>query len=214
MIGLLIGGEYALFGMLLVSIVFSLSLHEYGHALAATHFGDDTARQLGRLTLNPVSHIDPLGLLMVVFIGFGYARPVPFRTDRLNSFWAPMLIAVAGPLANLLIALVVMNLLQAGINGNWAWLMQEHVLQGLQMLAYLNVILMLFNLLPIGPLDGHFILPYFLPRSLSRLYREYNARFGAIAFLGLVLLSIVGLPVFRFLSSAALAVLPMLNLLD
>ena len=77
MIQLLYQGQYALFFMILVALVISLSFHEFGHAYTAKRFGDDTAERAGRLTVNPVAHIDPMGLLMVVMLGFGYAKPVP-----------------------------------------------------------------------------------------------------------------------------------------
>ncbi|HSB96668.1 MAG TPA: site-2 protease family protein, partial [Spongiibacteraceae bacterium] len=79
MLSLLLNGEVQVFITLLFAIVFSLTLHEYGHAKAATLLGDDTAERMGRLTLNPMAHIDPLGLLMVVIVGFGYAKSVPFN---------------------------------------------------------------------------------------------------------------------------------------
>ena len=85
MISLLSDGEWVLFGVILVALMISLSFHELGHAFTALRFGDDTARRAGRLTVNPVAHIDPLGLLMVVFVGFGYAKPVPTNPRLFNS---------------------------------------------------------------------------------------------------------------------------------
>ena len=81
-IELLLQGQIALFATLLFAIVFSLTFHEFGHAASAKLLGDDTAEQAGRLTLNPIAHIDPLGLLMVVMVGFGYAKPVPVNPRR------------------------------------------------------------------------------------------------------------------------------------
>ena len=77
MLSLLMQGQFAIFLLLLVALVLSLSFHEFGHALVAKWFGDDTAERAGRLTLNPVSHIDPIGLAMVAMVGIGYAKPVP-----------------------------------------------------------------------------------------------------------------------------------------
>ena len=79
----------------------SLTFHEFGYAFAAKQFGDDAAERQGQLTLNPVAHIDPPGLLMVVLIGFGYAKPVPTNPRNYSSFWAQPVVATAGPLANL-----------------------------------------------------------------------------------------------------------------
>ena len=104
MISLLNDGQWMLFGVILVALMISLSFHEFGHAVTALRFGDDTARRAGRLTVNPVAHIDPLGLLMVVFVGFGYAKPVPTNPRLFNSRYAELWVAAAGPLMNLLLA--------------------------------------------------------------------------------------------------------------
>ena len=84
MISLIYEGQWLLFAVILAALIISLSFHEFGHAFTALRFGDDTARRAGRLTVNPVSHIDPLGLLMVVFVGFGYAKPVPTNPRSLT----------------------------------------------------------------------------------------------------------------------------------
>ena len=99
MVSFLMRGEYFLFAAILGALIMSLSFHEFGHAYAAKRFGDDTPEREGRLTINPMAHIDPLGLLMVIMIGFGYARPVRTDPRNYNAFWAQLVIAAAGPLA-------------------------------------------------------------------------------------------------------------------
>lgn len=201
MLPLLLNGQFVLFLLLLGAIIVSLSFHEWGHAYAAKRFGDDTAERQGRLTVNPVAHIDPMGMLLVVLIGFGYARPVPVDPRRFDSMWGELVVAAAGPAMNLLIAIIALNLLFPLLGGSLAdpgWLEQFVFL-----LVYINLLLMLFNLLPFGPLDGHYILPYVLPRETARRYREWNARYGALGLLGLVALSFLGLPVFDWLRGAA-----------
>lgn len=202
MIVLLLNGHTLVFVFLLITIVISLSFHEFGHAWSAKKFGDSTAEKLGRLTLNPVAHIEPMGLMMIVLIGFGWARPVPTNPDNFNSFWASFMIAAAGPAANLILAFLAINLYGlAAVNG-WSIAANEPVLTFFYWFTYINLLLMLFNLIPLGPLDGHYILPYFLPRNVSRSYRELNQRFGAYAILGLVVLSYLGLPIFNWLRAA------------
>jgi len=88
MLNLLQQGQYQIFALLLVTIVLSLSFHEYAHAASAKYFGDRTAEQQGRLTINPLVHIDPMGLLMIALIGFGWAKPVPTTPRNFNSKWA------------------------------------------------------------------------------------------------------------------------------
>ena len=109
MISLIHEGQWLLFGVILVALMISLSFHEFGHAVTALRFGDDTARRAGRLTVNPVAHIDPLGLLMVVFVGFGYAKPVPTNPRLFKSRYAELWVAAAGPAMNLLLAVISVN---------------------------------------------------------------------------------------------------------
>jgi len=209
MLTLLFSGQVLLFAILLLAIVVSLSLHEFGHAGMATALGDDTARRSGRLTLNPLAHIDPMGLLLVVLVGFGYARPVPFSPARLHARWAPAAVAAAGPGMNLLLAFLAVNALALAARPEGLALTPEALL-ALRILAQINLLLMLFNLLPLGPLDGHYVLSWLLPPALGRRYDQFNARHGAQAFLVLILLSVLGVPVFRFLARLADRVLPYL----
>lgn len=212
MLTMLFNGQVLLFAILLLAIVISLSLHEFGHAAMATALGDDTARRSGRLTLNPGAHIDPMGLLLVVLVGFGYARPVPFSPARLRARWAPAAVAAAGPGMNLLLATIAVNALALAARPDGLALAPEALL-ALRILAQINLLLMLFNLLPLGPLDGHYVLSWLLPPALGRRYDAFNARHGAQAFLVLILLSVLGVPVFRALARLADRVLPLLILI-
>ena len=110
MLSLLMQGQFAVFFLLLVALVLSLSFHEFGHAMVAKWFGDDTAERTGRLTLNPLSHIDPIGLAMVALIGIGYAKPVPTDPRNYRRASADLWVALAGPAMNLLLALVTWNI--------------------------------------------------------------------------------------------------------
>jgi Zn-dependent protease len=208
MIALLLQGQVALFTLILVAIVISLTFHEFGHALVAKLYGDDTAQRAGRLTLNPAAHIDPLGLLMVATVGFGFAKPVPTNPANFTSLWADMFVSAAGPGMNLLLAIVSINFYVLGLNAGWSVLQGEGAQTFFTYLALINLILMVFNLLPIGALDGHYILPYFLPRRLAQSYRYWNARYGNQFFIVLILLSLVGLPVFRVIWDFGQALLP------
>ena len=192
MIHLLQQGEWVLFAVIIAALVISLSFHEFGHAWVAKQFGDDTAERAGRLTINPRAHIDPMGLLMVVIVGFGYAKPVPTDPRRFTSRYADLLVAAAGPGMNLLLAVVTINFYVLGLKIGWAFFQQPGPYFFFSYLALINLLLMVFNLLPIGALDGHYILPYFLPRRLATLYRYYNHRYGNWLLLLLVLLAVFG----------------------
>ena len=209
MIWFLESGQYQYMIMLLIALILSLSFHEYGHAIVAKWYGDDTAQKAGRLTLNPISHIDPVGLMMVIFVGFGYAKPVPVNPQNFTSRFADLWVSAAGPFMNLLVALVVWNFYLSTYTLGWY---SPGAGQFFTYLTQINLLLMLFNLLPIGPLDGHYILPYFLPRKLSRMYRVYNAKYGTGIFLGLVLLSVLGLPLLTWLSELSAFMLTAITL--
>lgn len=210
MLPLLLDGQILLFGIVLVAIIFSLSLHEFGHAQAAYWLGDHTAAQQGRLTLNPASHIDPMGLIMVILIGVGYAKPVPFNPRNVKQNWGGAAIAAAGPLMNLLLAIVAVNLLSWGLKSESIELNQAQMV-ALSILASINLLLMLFNLIPLGPLDGHYIMSWLLPPQTRLQYDHFNARYGTHVFLGLIILSVVGVPVFRFLMSLSETLKPFIT---
>lgn len=214
MIQLLMQGQVALFVIILIAIIISLTFHEFGHAATAWLFGDDTAQRAGRLTLNPVSHIDPMGLLMVAFIGFGYARPVPTNPRNFTHYWADMLVSAAGPGMNLLIAIVAINVFALGYRADWSLMQNEGAQAFFLYLAQINLILMLFNLLPIGALDGHYILPYFLPAPLAQRYRVWNAQYGNNLLFVLIILSLVGLNVFGYILSIGNAMLPFITFVE
>lgn len=162
-----------LVGLVLFSLVFviALSLHEYGHALSAHLQGDPTAKLAGRLTVNPKSHLDPVGTVMLVLVGFGWGKPVPFAPNKLKSErWGSALVGIAGPLVNVILAFASAAALVALFpQGNLAdgaagWL-QRFLAIG----VYLNVALAVFNLLPIPPLDGSRILSALLPPSKQHI---------------------------------------------
>ncbi len=159
----------ALFIVLAVVLLYSIILHEVAHGWVAHLFGDDTALHYGRLTLNPAPHIDPIGLLMLFLVGFGWARPVPVNYSSFNNTrFGLFCVALAGCLTNILIAVTALILLQFSFfNSNPVFLAI------LPIVIKINIILGAFNLIPIPPLDGSKILMSFLPyrtqESLSRL---------------------------------------------
>jgi len=210
MISLITSGEYALFALIVIALVISLTFHEFGHAAMAKAYGDDTAQRAGRLTLNPIPHIDPFGMLMVVLLGFGFAKPVPTDPRNFTSRWASFWVAAAGPLMNLLIAFVVINIFALGQLNDSEWASNTGVSTFVAFLVTINIILMLFNLIPLGPLDGHYMAPYFLPRHLRRPYLEFNFKYGTKIFLVLIVLSILGVPIFSTLFSATQTLIPWL----
>jgi len=142
----------------LIAFIVALTFHEFCHGLVAKLQGDDTAERLGRLTLNPIPHIDPIGLMAAVFAGFGWAKPVPYNPYNLrNQTWGPVLVAIAGPLANFLL-FVLTAFAFRGLAATGVVAESSALWTFLGALITVNIILFAFNLIPIPPLDGSKIL--------------------------------------------------------
>jgi Zn-dependent protease len=164
-----LGNDPLQFLYLAVTLVVALTVHEFSHAWTAFQLGDDTAQRAGRLTLNPLKHLDPLGTIIFLAVGFGWAKPVPFdpyAVTRRNPAGV-MFVAAAGPISNLLMAILVSIPFQTGLfDSALAFEGTLFYAQGfLRTFIYLNLILLFFNLIPVSPLDGEKVLTYFLPPS-------------------------------------------------
>jgi Zn-dependent protease len=157
---------------LLPGILVGLTVHECCHALAAWKLGDNTARDQGRITLNPLKHIDVIGFVLLLFAGFGWAKPVEFNPAQLKNFRRDRaLIAAAGPLSNFVLGVILALITRAlffyymGLDVP-VTVVQENLYRVILLSAYINFILFVFNLIPIPPLDGsHIVFSVFNVRS-------------------------------------------------
>jgi Zn-dependent protease len=193
----------------LPGIILGLTVHEYCHALVALMCGDSTAKDQGRITLNPLKHIDPLGFIMLIFAGFGWAKPVQFNEQNLrNPRYDVIKIALAGPLSNAVIAMilsVIFVLFSSALSGK---IVSELFLSAI----FINWALFVFNLIPLPPLDGsHLLLSQF--RKYPNLYNGLY-KYGSFVLFGLVIMSFVTkinvfpiLPVIRFFGNGFLSLL-------
>ena len=172
-------------------LIFALTFHEFGHAYTAHLCGDDTAKSAGRMSLNPLVHLDLFGSLMVLIVGLGYARPVPVNPNNYRVRNADFYIASAGPLMNLLLGIIGAFLYGILAQNSITILAGVPLLFLLKLFIIVNFNLFLFNLIPLGPLDGNSVFPHFLPPNLRIRYQHWNFRYGSYALIGIVLLSIL-----------------------
>jgi len=193
-----------LFGAVSSALVAGISFHEFSHAFVADSMGDRLPRSRGRVTLNPLAHLDPVGTILLFLVGFGWGKPVPVNPNVARNPRAAMaIVAGAGPVSNFLVAAVVGLPLQAGwvpwlpafnvgvinslIRGGWD--AQDYLGLYLSTIVLISIILGVFNLLPLFPLDGHRVVPFFLNDEAARTYTQFQARYGF-----LVLIVLIALP--------------------
>lgn len=170
--------------MLLIGvIILSLTVHEYSHGRVALQLGDDTAQRLGRLTLNPLRHLDPLGAVSFYFLGFGWAKPVPVDPRNLgNPRRDMMFVALAGPLSNVALAVVCSFFLRV-LPADTTPMLFVFFSIG----VYINVVLAIFNLLPVFPLDGGSVLKGLVSHETAEKIGQFD-RYGAVVILAVILL--------------------------
>jgi Zn-dependent protease len=162
----------------IIILVIAFTLHEFSHALVATWLGDDTPQQAGRLTLNPIAHLDLVGTLMLLFAGFGWAKPVPVNPYALRqrSRAGLMLVSLAGPASNLLLAVIAGLIIRFtkmplyGLSNRFLPTLGQFLLE----FTVINITLCLFNLIPLAPLDGEKVLLFFLPPRAAEWFEKFR----------------------------------------
>lgn len=169
-----------------ITLMIAFTFHEFAHAYVAYKFGDMTARNQGRLTLNPLKHLDPFGTILIFIAGFGWARPVPvnrffFKKPRL----AGVLVSVAGPLSNLILACI--GFLAAYLV-SWSGFAENTIgfYEFLDIFIWLNLVLFVFNLLPFPPLDGYRIIEDLAPNDIRAKMTQFE-QYGILLFIILVI---------------------------
>ena len=175
-----------------IGLLVAITIHEFAHAITADKLGDPTPQSQGRITLNPLAHLDPIGTVMLLLFGFGWGKPVNFDPHNLrNPRKDTALISLAGPTSNILLAVVI------GLTTNNPIFYP---------LIYINLVLAIFNLVPVFPLDGEKILSGLLPRNLSFEFQSIMQRYGTLILIFLVLPVFGSSPIISLIS-------PVINLL-
>jgi Zn-dependent protease len=188
-----------------VTLIIAFTVHEFSHAWTATALGDDTPRANGRLTLNPLAHLDPLGSLLLLVSGFGWARPVPVDPYALQRRTPAgmMLVSAAGPFSNLVLAILAALPIQFGLASLAAFEVRASWLptpiEFLAEFIFINLILFFFNLIPLAPLDGEKVLSFFLPSAGQETLLRMRP-YGPLILLGLLFLGPrLGLDIFQWI---------------
>ena len=179
--------------LLIPTILTAITCHEFAHAWVALKFGDRTAADRGRVSLNPLAHLDPLGTLALLVVGFGWGKPVPVNPNAFRSRWAELWVSAAGPGTNLLLAFL------GGLPGRLAFLGEALVAVGgrtgvmmfFPVFVQINLALALFNLLPIGALDGAGVFQHLLPLRQGAQFQQLNRAYGNLVLLALIASSYV-----------------------
>jgi len=195
----------------IIALIIAISVHEFSHALSAYRLGDNTAKNQGRLTLNPKAHLDPMGTIMIVFAGFGWGRPTPVSpwNLRIGEKAGMAVVSVAGPISNVIVALITGIIFQVYMNSGTDSIQVARILLTV---IQLNLVLAIFNLLPIAPLDGFKIVLGLLPRDAALSFAK-TERYGMMilvliimgdVFLNLGILGRVISPVISFLMRLAI----------
>lgn len=197
-LSLLRNGEYMLAILNVFSrcfVVFCCTpIHEFSHAFVANKCGDDTARLKGRLTINPLAHLDPVGTLMIFLVGFGYAKPVPVNPARLKHPRRDFaLISLAGPVSNLIMGFICVFIAYALSAIGGSSITVSAILQFFLYAAQVNVMLAVFNFIPVPPLDGSRILTAVLPDKIYFSIMKYE-RYIMIAFMVIVFTGVIDRP--------------------
>ena len=187
LIRLVYSGDYLIFILIVIALVFALCIHEFAHGYIAYINGDDTAYRMGRLTLNPLNHLDPIGSMMILFIGFGYAKPVPVNPMNLNNPRIDMIkVAAAGPISNFILSFL--GVLFFTLLSKFS-LLQENYRIFFTYFIMINTYLGLFNLIPIYPLDGGQIFGNFIAKYDRNIFTKLN-QYGPKVLLGIIIFSI------------------------
>ena len=168
------------FVLVVLALVLSITIHEFAHAYVATKLGDNTAKDLGRVSLNPLAHLDPIGTLMLVFVGFGWGKPVPFNPYALkNPKVDSALISVAGPISNFILA-IILAVIAKFVNPDGIFF------AFIYLTIFYNLILGIFNLIPLHPLDGFKVVYGILPQNLAWQWQQ-TEQYGIYVLMLLVL---------------------------
>ena len=187
LIRLVYTGDYLIFILIVIALVFALCIHEFAHGYIAYINGDDTAYRMGRLTLNPLNHLDPIGSMMILFIGFGYAKPVPVNPMNLNNPRIDMIkVAAAGPISNFILSFL--GILFFTILSKFGLLENSYKIFFTYFIM-INTYLGLFNLIPIYPLDGGQIFGNFIAKYDRNIFTKLN-EYGPKVLLGVIIFSI------------------------
>ena len=179
-------------------LILSLTIHEFAHAFMADRLGDPTPRMQGRLTLNPLAHLDPVGTLLLLFTRFGWGKPVMFDPDNLrNPLRDTALIALAGPVSNIILALLCAIVIH---------LSPESILSlVLSQIIFINLSLAIFNLVPIHPLDGGKIILALLPPDTAMEYDHFMHQYGMFVLIALIL------PIYNGAAPVNFLITPIIN---
>ncbi len=187
-----------LYLIVVISIIFGLTIHEYFHGWTAYMLGDDTAKMAGRLTVNPLAHFDPILTTMIFIIGLGAAKPVPINPYKIrHGRFGILLVSLAGILANFFSA-VIFVIIYKILSTSGSFPPSNLIFVLLEQLIVMNLVLMVFNLIPLPPLDGSKVLLMLIHDSYEKIYRYFAQNQILSLILAIMLFNLVGISLINF----------------
>ena len=184
----LLPDNLSVFVLIVVSLIFALCVHEFSHGIVAYYYGDDTAYKKGRLTLNPINHLDPIGSLLILLIGVGYAKPVPVNPYNLSNPRMDMIkVAAAGPISNFILSFLGAILFTLFFK---IGLITDSIISFFHYFILINIYLGLFNLIPIHPLDGGQIFGNFISKYNPRIFQQLH-EYGPKVLIAVILIGLI-----------------------
>ncbi len=189
----MLGLDPVVIALRIPALLIAITIHEFAHARMAYYFGDATAKNQGRMNLNPINHLDPIGTIMILLVGFGWAKPVPINPYNFNQYRRGLRwVSFAGPMVNFILGFISLLLLNIFFR---AGLTNGLFMQFMIVLMQLNILLAIFNLIPIPPLDGSKILMSFLSDRYLGYYRQLE-RYAPLILILLIVTRVLGLIIF------------------
>lgn len=210
MISLILEGKFALVGLLAITLLITFTIRQYFYTRVVVALGDRTPANYGMVNFNPLTYLSPVGIIMICIIGVTFFKPIPTDSRNFKHKNAALIAPLSGPFINFVAAFIAYNVFMSGQLNNVPFFFTPAAIYFFEFFTAINLIIMLFMLLPIGSLDGAKILAEVLNPRASYKFQKLNDQYGSYLLLVLIVLSLMGVPIFSFVWNTAFNIMPYL----